>query len=832
MRRNAAVFIAASGVLLALLLISAVVMPISNNPCAQCHGSRWQKLDLLEGDANNSFPASLGVGQTANVSVMVHNSADSTLPAYYTMSIVSVTLSSLNGRFSVKSPTFNITNMLPGTAAARWQVTGLSAGVDYFQIDAVATNTHYSSFADTYDPKEQVTVASAAVPLSAAVASPDGGENWTAGSQQAVSWSSAGGTAPVSVSLEWSQGGVGGPWLPIASGLPGTGTHAWTLPLVASTNCLVRATATDSSSPAQSAQDSSNATFTIWEPPGLNCAVTSPAGGETWQSGTAHNLTWETSGGTAPVSVELFYSATGASGPWSSIATGQAASGTFAWLVPSLQSSTCRIRAAAADSSAPARAANATSAAFTITNQSPPPLAIALKSPNGGESYYPGSSHDILWYAGGGTGAIRISLEYSSSGAAGPWTTIASGLANAGVHAWTVPPTLSSDYIVRATAADGASPPAASSDSSNSTFEVVEPPAKLSVSQTAPAGGAVWHEGETHAIQWSTQGGIPPVLIALEYTVQSPSGPWKPIASGISDTGSYAWTIPNENSTTCLVKVTAADSASQSASAVTGAFFAMLPKPAAGSNRPPVAQFGVLDATISPSKPARFSAAGAFDPDGDALTYAWNFGDGNTAAASSSPLAQHTYADEGTFFVTLTVSDGNATDSQSMAVAVSLASSGTTNPAPSEMDTYLPIGALAILAVGIIWILAAAMRREKNSERAQGYPLQPAAQYPPYQYTQHPPPGMEQSQQYPAYQYPLPPSPPPYGQPYPPPLPPAPAGLLWDLGKCVGCGACAKVCKPGAVTMVGGKPVHNPALCKRCMACAKKACRKGAISQG
>jgi hypothetical protein len=57
-----------------------------------------------------------------------------------------------------------------------------------------------------------------------------------------------------------------------------------------------------------------------------------------------------------------------------------------------------------------------------------------------------------------------------------------------------------------------------------------------------------------------------------------------------------------------------------------------------------------------------FSASGS-DPDGDPLTYTWDFGDGTT---DRGPSLFHVFYDEGQFRVTLTVSDGRggmATDS-------------------------------------------------------------------------------------------------------------------------------------------------------------------------
>ena len=83
----------------------------------------------------------------------------------------------------------------------------------------------------------------------------------------------------------------------------------------------------------------------------------------------------------------------------------------------------------------------------------------------------------------------------------------------------------------------------------------------------------------------------------------------------------------------------------------------------------------------------RFSGAMSYDPDDDALSYAWNFGDGGTATGY---LPTHVFRTMGTYIVRLTVSDGTYSDTDE-AIASIQESRSMTPPAAHAGGPYTSI---------------------------------------------------------------------------------------------------------------------------------------------
>jgi endoglucanase len=78
-------------------------------------------------------------------------------------------------------------------------------------------------------------------------------------------------------------------------------------------------------------------------------------------------------------------------------------------------------------------------------------------------------------------------------------------------------------------------------------------------------------------------------------------------------------------------------------------------------NNPPVARVTATPTSGAAPLVVSFSASTSTDADGDALTYAWNFGD-NTIG--SGVTASHTYTTAGSYVATVTASDGKGGSSQ------------------------------------------------------------------------------------------------------------------------------------------------------------------------
>ncbi len=93
-----------------------------------------------------------------------------------------------------------------------------------------------------------------------------------------------------------------------------------------------------------------------------------------------------------------------------------------------------------------------------------------------------------------------------------------------------------------------------------------------------------------------------------------------------------------------------------------------LPRPeGVVDNQPPLAIAAADRLVIWAGGTVNFTAGGSSDPDGDVLTFYWDFGDGTGSGGAS---ASRRFSIRGTYTVTLTVSDGSAMDTDHLLVEV------------------------------------------------------------------------------------------------------------------------------------------------------------------
>lgn len=238
-----------------------------------------------------------------------------------------------------------------------------------------------------------------------------------------------------------------------------------------------------------------------------------------------------------------------------------------------------------------------------VNNVDATPPVVTLSTPDGGETIACGSVKAITWNATDNVGVTTVDVHYSLNGGS-TWTPLATGIANTGTYGWSVPNTPSATARVRVRARDLVGN--LGSDSSAANFTIADQTAPA-LAVSAPGGGETWNTGSTHAIHWSASDNVSVTSVSLDFSADN-GGSWSPIATGLANSGSYSWVVPNTPTSQGRVRGTAYDAAGN---------------PGAGVS---ANAFGVAD-TIAPTAQLSTPTGGELLMGGDIQSITWSSSD-------------------------------------------------------------------------------------------------------------------------------------------------------------------------------------------------------------
>lgn len=375
-------------------------------------------------------------------------------------------------------------------------------------------------------PQSFTTKSSSILLQSVSLLTPNGGQIYTPGSKINITWESENANF---VNLEFSADGTTYSAIAGAQSLPAVpAAYVWTAGNNVSNNCKIRV----SSATRLYHNDASDVAFTILDPLLYNVKLLSPNGGERWLSGESKSISVTASKEVKNLKVE-FSTDGGETWAESAIYDSIPKNSGMTWLIPKAPSSSCLVKVSSLE----------IPELYDISDNSFAIVGVDLTSPDGGERYLFGSSHNITWRS---NEINLIKIEYSTNNGSA-WNTIEEAYpASAKYYTWSVPNTPSESAIVRIRDTQRSS----LWDQSAVVFTI------NSLLLKSPVGGEIWQAGTTRDITWEF-GNVNSVK--LEYTTDNGSR-WITIESNYpASSKKYEWLLPKVASTQCYVKISSVD---------------------------------------------------------------------------------------------------------------------------------------------------------------------------------------------------------------------------------------------------------------------------------
>ena len=344
-----------------------------------------------------------------------------------------------------------------GAGSYNWTIPSAQASGNDYRIRVTSTSS--SSVTDICNSYFTI---EGPPPPEITVTRPAGGETWTAGNTETITWTSAGAVGSY-VQIELLKGGA------VVSTLTyyaptSSRAYNWRIPTSQSSGADYQIRVSDRTN---SSVNSTSGYFTIEGPPPPEITVTKPAGGETWTAGSTYTIAWTYTGDPGYyLKIELLKGGSVVSTITSYASKGSNGAGSYNWVIPSTQASgnDYRIRVTSTSNSSVTDTCNDD---FTILGP-----AITVTSPNGGETWSAGSIYTITWaYTGDPPGYyMKIELLKGSLVVSTITSYAYKGSNGIGSYNWVIPSAQASgnDYRIRVTSTSSSSV----TDMSNDNFTI------------------------------------------------------------------------------------------------------------------------------------------------------------------------------------------------------------------------------------------------------------------------------------------------------------------------------------------------------------------------
>lgn len=275
--------------------------------------------------------------------------------------------------------------------------------------------------------------------------------------------------------------------------------------------------------------------------------VLQPNGGEIWNIGDVDTIRWSAIDNQSVDSVSILYSINGGTN-WVTESSGEANDSSYEWTIPPTPSTECLVKVVAYDGF-PNNAEDISDSFFTIHDAVPPTAEI--HRPNGGEVFSVGATDTIIWSASDNIGVDSIALEYSINGGT-DWIYVASPPSQDTLIEWTIPPTPSTECLMKVKAFDSSLN--MGEDISDSLFQIIDdsPP---QVTVIVPNGGEYWVWNEVRDIRWDSEDNVG--IDSFNISLSLDGGATFPmdIAHIIGNDSVYQWIVPETTSTQCIMKI-------------------------------------------------------------------------------------------------------------------------------------------------------------------------------------------------------------------------------------------------------------------------------------